>query len=240
MKISEGLQLVLFSVGGYWLSYLYQIGYNNYFNIPVDWVSLSLAQAMFAAAVLINSLFLLGMYADILRIPIARHVPKKHQAGTWAIIIYSIIFVVFTVTGKFSWLKVALYVMLLLLMVLQVFFPIEQKTEIERAQSKKSIEIFMNHIPDKSARCLFVPVFMLSLAALALGSAVAWGKDVFLVLKTGTELVVLKQLDDSLVVAKFDRQHQTVFPEFQLIPLSSKSTSLKYEKLGRLTPTDIE
>lgn len=245
--VNEGVQLAALSISGYWLCFVYQVGYSRYFAIPLDLISVGLLQALYAAGALISVAFFVVMLADMSRWFFVSWLPRKYQTRTLVFLFFVGLFSLLALGTRMSWsLALAQGVPLLILVALSLFDRNDNGSATVRNVGNESIDrltpsldILFRHTGG-TVKAIFLIAYVSSLVALAVGGLVARAKSDFMVLNPSSDMVVLARFDDYLVAARFDRHQHIVYPEYRLIPLTGKPHSLNYERVGPLEPIGLK
>ena len=248
--IAEGVLIAAITATGYWLAFLYELGYCKYFNIPIEFIEIGILNILVAVIGVFGILAMLNMYIN----PLHLFVSKLPRPLKFAIYRTSIPIVFIASYGAIVrlptsqwWLLFGLFVAPLVFF--EFVFPLitQRKTKgyIAKLEAQDKIENDHDTLLDMTAKSIgrdkFLIIlffFLLSVIAFFSGGFDAKSKHSFVVIKSDQELVSLKTRGDFFLAASFDRKEKIVNAEYTLIPISPQAGQIKYEKIGPLVPRD--
>lgn len=245
--LTEGLVLAGIPVLAYFLFYIFEAGYGAQFGIPPSFVTPNLGYFSFALlSILIFGFFALWIFDDAFRFlhEIAFKRPALKTIPRWAIFI-ALLFPFFIML-KVSYLAGAIFIFILVSFLALwdfVFAPWIKKIhsfpprseELEAVLAEKGI---LRILKQKIGIGLF-PIFAFSLyltfLSFSAGMSQAQREDMFLVMKTNPEQVVLRVYGDTMIVAPFDRETKIVQKTFMVRTVGDDPATLfRFESVGPL------
>lgn len=254
----SGVGVAAVSVTGYILAFNYEMGYANFFGIPIRFIKLNLITIFIAVLGLISVfLFIMGCISIVypfLPKKISSPIYRKLLGLSPFFLIYLGLFIIYGPTWWFySSVKYTL-ILFTLLVFFDFVWPLltqrEKGTYFEKLEAQESLEhhnqprTFIGFITStpKGLRGLRLVFSLLLLLAFAycIGNSEAIRKKHFLVLKDRKNTVVLRIYDDKYICAPFNRETKQV--DRSLIILESSGQNeliLNWQKVGPLKLVDI-
>jgi hypothetical protein len=227
--IKSGLIVGAISIGGYWLGFVYEKGYADYFAIPIQLISLNLISIFRSIleliAVVIGLLVLANVwYAIIIEI---KGVIYRRITGFTAPILYCA--AALLILGSDSWSHLKWFMPVFAYFLLDTFvFPLveqrgkgtySQKLEAAEAtwEQNKSKTLFgfaaqkINRRISQGTRIwIIMAIYVLFSFASWIGTAEAQKQKSFWVTREPQSLVVLRIYGDKFICAPFDSKARTV------------------------------
>lgn len=246
--LTEGIIIATIPAIGYWIAFLFEYGYCNYFNIPLTFMEISIQNIMIAI------IGLLGLLAIILNFAIYFHMlfhwlPRTIKFSLLRIFTMTAFTYGFFLFNKHLFSQVVLItsIMFIFLLFLEFVLPLisQNKTKgyLEKMKAQHKLDFETNTLINVTAEkigynksALIFLVFYLSFLAYFAGSYNAKYQNEFLILKDEKELVVLKTYSKFFLAAKFDRKTKTIFTEYKLILVDTQLGIFKFERIGPLLP----
>lgn len=246
--LTEGIIIATVPVIGYWIAFLFEFGYCNYFNIPSTFVEIGIQNIMIAIIGLLGLLAIIFNFANFFFMSF-KWLPKTIKASLQRIFLASAFTYGFFLFNKHPISQVILItsIMFIFLIFIEFVFPLIRQTKtkgyLEKLKAQDKFDFEEHTLLDVAAIkigynkfLLIYLVFILSFLAYFAGSYNAKYQINFLVLNNEKELVVLKTYSKFFLAAKFDRKTKTIFTEYKLIPVDTQLGIFKFEQIGPLLP----
>ena len=247
VNFTEGLVIAAVPIAAYFLAYLYERGYCEFYNIPFMYIDISLINiaSTFIAVISTYALFVY-FFSELIQ----PFLDSIHRSIKWSIIkIFLVIFALVGFSIVFNWsLPTSITIILStlgLLIFLEFIFPLLTQTKtpgyINKIEAQKEIDFKHDSVIDKfiiKYGLLFFTIvyvfYLLSIATYFAGGANARFKTMHLVPTNESNIVYLRKYGDFLISSKFDRSTNMLLNEFVAENMEGKS--LKTEQLGQLVP----
>lgn len=247
---TEGFVLAIAPVIGYFVAFVFEVGYAGKFKIPIEFISLSLSDIIAVTSLLAIIAALIWIFFGGLYVQAFHKSTDPVYRRVFSNFPFFVLFVIHALLFRDLWseyLWVVVYFVLFLFF--DFVFPLIAKYKVTGYKAKLTAQ---DKIDDAARRgplrsfiareggrpaqfIIVVGIFVLTTAHSA-GRASALNKAEYLVPSDGDNIVVLRLYGDHLVCAPFDRDKKTVRPEFSILPLvdTSNQRSLNLEKVGPL------
>lgn len=232
--ITDGIIIAASPVMAYILLYCYEAGFIDSFMIPREFMAIELPSVVLIAALTL-ALISSGMF---LIIPLIRSKIEILQKFGWILLIGAISLPTFLLSlVKMSKLISAVFLVIYLLIIVSLLISRRKITIVDYFNRYLGHEI-----------TFFTPMILLLLSggilANVIGLADAQTKEEFLIIKTSSEMVVLRIYGDKLICAPFDRTKKEVKRTFSILKIAEDSNlKLSLEKVGPLhmekEPTEV-
>lgn len=255
LGITEGVLIAALPVIGYWLAYLYQLGYCTYFNIPTVFIEISILNIMIALVGFASIIASINFYGEpiyqFIRIFLPHPLNKifvKILLIVSFILAYSVVKNISTESIYFLLLFFALPYLLVDL-ILPLFSQKNVKGYLEKLKAQDEVDrneqgdSLMSKIALGLGRNLFLYIAIfgfISFLVYFAGGYKAKTKSNFIVLNEPFNKVVLKNYRNSFVVADYDSCGQKIYPKFKLVPIDSNLEKITVKKIGSLNPVKPE
>ncbi len=248
--VSDGLLIAASSLAGYLFAYVYESGYARVFNIPEEFISLSLTNIFVAFAlvwIIPVSFILWGpLVTNILKnvpTPIQKEIKNLtplifmsavallYYGPNWKKWIYSISFLLCFALWNFGW---------------PLLTQPGKQRYIDKLEADQRVKtelmgsnLFLDHLREYVGLSGLKLIWWIMIAAWVFrisGEATALRQKDFLILKTPTEeKIVLKIYEDKLICADFNRDTKELKEEFTVYRLSEGSKlDFRRETIGPL------
>jgi hypothetical protein len=248
--ITEGIMIAGITALAYLVSFLYEAGFCRAFNIPLEFISLSLRTILVAVGALfiiaisvflvVNALLMIGVFdfSNPISVAISR------------IAIFSLVLIAYILVYAKQWRSwIWMVIPLLFVALLDFIYPLisqpgkgSYRNKIESWEQKKveednrSLGRLLHNRFGNTGTTIFLIIWFVLSTAYAAGKARAQQGEHFLVVEQSTELVVLRSYSDYLLTAPLNRATKEVESKFYLLKMSEMNkTPLTLEKVGPLT-----
>ncbi|HKK45796.1 MAG TPA: hypothetical protein VJ964_09755 [Balneolaceae bacterium] len=247
--LTEGLLIAGVPAVGYWLAFLYQLGYCTYFNIPTSLIEISLLNVLIAIIGLVGFLAIINLYGEpffwlykglpeVIR-------PAIVKIGAPLIFMCGYAYVT-RLSGKPFYVAISIVVIPLLFVefILPLFTQRKTKGYLAKLKAQKKIDYEYDTMMDTLAKnagkerfLLFILLFAISFITFFAGGYKAKTKTEFIVLTQPVKSIVLKSYDNNFVTAKFDRDSNTVTAKYTLVPIDK--SNFEMDEIGPLKPAKL-
>jgi hypothetical protein len=228
LLVKSGLVVGAISIGGYWLGFVYEKGYADYFAIPIQLISLNLISIFISILGLTTvaiGLFVLANTGYTITLEIKGVIYRRIIGLTVPVLFCAAALLIF---GSDSWNKLKLFIPLLIYFLLDSFvFPIvgqrgkgtySQKLEAAEATWRQERPITLlglaaqkiSRISRRTTMWFVFSIFMLFMFASWIGTAEAQKQKSFWVTREPQPLVVLRIYGNKFICAPFDFKARTV------------------------------
>ena len=218
---SEAILAVLIPIFGYLLAFTYEAGFCAYFNIPVDFIEISLISVLKITGTLITITFLIWMFYEFLdsikffNNPIGRALDR--------ILIPIILIPIGIYVFDLPWYYILImYPFIFVLFVLPLFARgikgYKRKVEYTLNQDLKD-EWLIDKLAKKIGpyTVIFLMFFIVGLGIFSVaGGFLAKKQRIFMVIKSNPELVMLRKYSKNFICASFDRKKKEIKKNFYL------------------------
>lgn len=246
--LSEGLIIAGITLFSYLVAFSYQAGYASYFQIPLQFITISITTIFISFAYVLG--IAVGAYYIFSLIWI--FTPKDNDPVSFSIRKLVIVFIfelfIFIPFTKFNWTTVILFFSILIIFIFFEFiFPLitqrkSDNTYAEKLIAQEEIEIYFQKNTlvseiDKRFGRWFVTSLLYVLLALGYSYAVGYNKaeskEYFYV--TDKDTVILAIYNDLLITSKYDRKTKTLNGISNLTKIDqTKNIEISKEKTGKL------
>lgn len=248
LGITEGLLIAGVPVAGYWVAFLYELGYCTYFNIPLSFIEIGILNILVAIVGIAGVLLLISIHANMFYMLLS----GIAQPISFSLLKIGTILILISGYALVSRLPFVLFVIIVAIIIvlfgfLEFIFPLltqrkvtgylnklaaQEKTELEH---KNIFNFVANSIGRKTVQIILV-IFVLSFVAYFAGGYKAKTQRNFMVFVGNGEKVVLKAISGYLLVAEFDRPTKSLSSKFTLVSSEQPEFSFSYERIGPLVP----
>lgn len=245
-RLSEGVVIAGIPVIGYWFSFIYQVGYCKYFEIPAEFIDINIQN------VFICSLGLAGMLGIAISIGNPLHsiyndIPSairlRLRRQVTCILIYMAL--LYINKNKIQQEVITTALIFTPLVFIDFILPIithkTKKTYLEKLEACDELdanrESLLDTFASKVGFSVFSAIFytfLLSIFIGYIGAHEAANKTQFMTSKDQTKIVLTKY-GEQFIVAKFNRADKTFTPEFSLEKIDSSFGVFTYKNIGPLT-----
>jgi len=248
--MSDAIFLALIPLIGYSLLFSYQWGYFNVFDIPFQFIELSIEQVFVVTAGLITLFFVViyllmtlttFMNPQKLPIEIRRKIQRNLPVSIFLIVCAFVFF-------RFDKFRLLFFIALLIMFITDFIIPLIlykfkknyllklEKNDLERREADSYfvtlVDSFISTAGNDIAR--FTIYYLLTIVIVSLmGRGAALNKSEFYVANTDPETVVLYMTKDKVILADFDRDFRIIGDSFYVIEIN-KHPEIKftYETVG--------
>lgn len=263
--ITEGVLLGILSAIAYLYVYLNEYWYSRYFNIPSNYIRISLEQILLNSFYMIFFSFMIFfafVYANFFfdapkRRWIQRPYAKIYSKRTAKDTIYAslALFLILKVADivEFSNPSINTFLYIGIIILFMVIFTVivtvkanhlaqNIENEIDEGQSNFEISIFTNILRLNYSDLLLIIAILIGILLYSSldGYESAKNGKSYYVVNTNPEMVILKSYGETLISAPFDRETNTVEKKFTIVEVKEElGLFASYERLGRLKPIEI-
>lgn len=265
LHISEGILIAIISGFAYLFVYLNEFGYVKYFNLPKNFIHISLEQ------ILLNSLIMIFLGFSVIlayfSIYVAYNVflkkvfrrPQSYPKDFINAVLRGILLIGFFGLLFEEYIQIVEFINPLIIRIIElvivsiiviiyfwryvlIHLNNNNGENNDKQSSKLAISIFTYKIQLYS-KDIFV-FFLLLVCSLSFsylsGYRTAKTGEKFYVVNTNPEMVVLRSYDETLICAPFDRDTNIVQRKFTIVEIKEElGIFASYEHLGRLRPAEI-
>ena len=251
--LTEGLVIAGIPAVGYWLAYIYELGYSKFFGIPLWFIRVDLVTVMGAILGMLGVLIFIYMFTSFIFIGFWNYINNsinkvilrciKHlRLVTLSIIGFGLAF------GTSYQIILSLIVFWLFFVFLEFGLPLftqrQTKGYIKKIEAQQALDDSVDTFTDVIARRIGPKIFgsffllcILSVAAWLIGGATARFETEFWVPESDSSVVVIRHYGDVLVAAKYNTKNKTLTGEVVVMPVEDGgSTRFRLVKVGPLTP----
>jgi hypothetical protein len=249
-KLSEGLVIAVVPAIGYWFSYVYQLGYCRYFDIPTEFIEINIQNFFICIIGMISLLAVIIAIGNPL-FSALRYLPEAIRKivtnyGLAVFIMFSYSFAVQMPTKVF----LTSLAIPLGLLVSDLIFPLflhkDKSSYLEKLNAQRAIEMKTETMTDaifkKIGANFSVLLFYASISSVFIifaGAYEAKKTSVFMI-SNGGQKIVLKKYGDQFLVADFNKKEKTFVPRFAIEKIDNSLGVFSYEKVGPIIVGKIE
>jgi len=244
---TEGLLITGVPALGYWLAFLYELGYCKYFNIPSTFIEIGILNILIAIVGTTALLAVLHLFADPFYVFFGKapHAIKRALRMTFLPlgVCIGLVFVF-----KYSFLVAVIIVCVVGLPIALIEFVIPLVTQrgvqgyVAKLEAASNYDYehntsIMDTLAEKvgfKAFSLFFYLIIFSFVVYLAGGFNAQMKSDFMVLKGDPDMVVLKTYNSSLLATGFDRSSKNISAEFKMVAFDSSLELFTLERIGPL------
>lgn len=241
---SEGVLLALIPALGYWLAYMFELGFIKLARIPTEFIDVGLSQiltSMAAILFVIPSIWYLIKRLVLISILL---LGKRGYIFSVSIILSSIILLLAYVYSGLFW-QPLLFSIFITIFLLINFYSTDPNywTKGEYPERKKYFREFYKEtffsmfiVENKvSLNLVFANFLFLSIFVAVAGAFTNVTETWYLVNKgAASELIVLKRYKDYYLLVSLDRTNKQYSNDFRLTSIDSPDLVLHYERIGPL------
>ena len=247
IKITEGLAIASLPVAAYFLSYVFELGYCRFYNIPSLYIDISIINIVSTIIAVLSTYALFFFLFNSLVHPFFENV---HRSIKWSLRKISFIIFVsvgFAIISNWS-LSESLQLVLPvagIVIFLEFGFPLltQSKTHgyIKKLEAQKELDFKHDDILDKFIKkygpmlfSIFFVFYILSMATYFAGGIKARFQTEHLVSINSPNIVYLRKYGQYLIGSKFDRNKKMLLNELVVEVIGTQK--VKLENLGQLVP----
>ncbi len=245
-KISDSIIIAATAPIAFLFAFVFEVGYCSVFQIPLEFISVSLTNVFFAGA----SFILIGIFLVILIDLISMILTNRETPLNRAILtlipffLATIAFIFYAIGTPISSSLLGIAIGWLVIIFLQFIFPLITQRDKQGYNNKlaEQARIEATGVLGDLARRFRGPYLLIYYLTIALyityfaGQSIAYRQREFLVTTTPPELVVLRVYGNRIIAAPFDSTTSEVKPEFTIMNLDEPDTLvLKLVSLGPLS-----
>lgn len=249
--ITEGLVIAGVPVVGYWLAFLYELGYCKYFDIPSAFIQIGVLNVLVTMIGILGVLGLINLYLNPVFM-LCRGIPGPIRNPLLLVGFLLAVFAGYSIVWRVSLAQFTLVAIMFILPIIFLEFILPLWTQkkvtgyLNKLEAQNMIELKQETLIERMSsivgRRIFLAaafIFVVSLAAYFSGGYEAKKQIDFMVVNDLTESVVLKKDGDTYLVAQFDRKGKTVSNNFSLVS-GKYPFHFRYERVGPLLPIGLE
>lgn len=250
--VTEGLLLAAVPAAGYWLAFLFELGYCGYFDIPTQFVEISITNILFAILGLFGVLATLHMYAQAFY-SVGRHIPQVIRNSLIKLALVSLPMAGIALVDRMSPRTIAVvfgplvFSVVFAEFILPLFNHRETNGYLNKLKAQHKTDIQQPELLDPIAKAIgrnglliILIIIILSFCAYFAGGYTAKIKRDFMVVIGHHESVVVKHYSGQFLVSPFNRQHKSISAMYELISPESGRFRFKYERIGPITPDGLD
>jgi hypothetical protein len=252
--LNEGIIVAAIAVipaFGYWIAYLYDLGYCTFFDIPYYYINVSIIQTITAIIAVINIIgivFLLGepFYYIFMSLP------NQLQTPIRAIFLSITMMIGASIVYKLSWKSTIIVIgimagsIILCEFVLPLLFYRKIKGYLAKIDKHNKNQDWDKSIFGSIRKKLgynlyacFTWGLIISLLSFYTGGIKAKRMTDFIVLDEASDMVVLKVHDGYFLAADVDRSEKKIYPKYKHISKENGGRKFKFERVGPLMPKGL-
>jgi len=251
----EGILLGLITALGYICAFCYEKGYCDFFNIPHDFISISISSIIVAISAV--SIILAGLFFTIEFLMLTEAGRKTAVGRRIRILMYPTLPVIFCIFLGVSWKLWILFVPLLIFFTLIEFgYPLLTQRHVkgfinklvaqdihELKHPKPTLTTKIASTVGERGIVLIITLIWLPFVSSSIGTRDARQETQFTVINvknSPTKLVVLRLYSNKLVCAPLDINNKKVTRELHILNLDSQEIILEKVKIGPLDLAESE
>jgi hypothetical protein len=252
-NLSEGILIAIASSGAYLLAFYYEKGFSSFFEIPVNFVSVSFVNIFIFGTFLIGFLVLFFLPANIVTLVLFR-LPPELSRSVFPVLLCLVFIAVHLYTfGLSNWTPLVIGVAVALFFLLfELVWPLimhrDRSRYIEKLEAQRELDKKEVNLVDLIQRLYGIGPIITILALLlginfseSVGKAQAMKQTDFLVTNTSLEMVVLQIYGENMICAPFNRDTKEVQTRFTIIKMAEDSKlAFNLEKVGPLHPVRFQ
>ncbi len=251
--ITDGLLIAAIPAFGYWIAFLYEKGYCEFYNIPPSFIEVGIVETLTALFGISGSILAGHFILDNILSPFYKPLPNplKYVFRQFCI---GIVFISgFSIVKHISlqnYLIIAALVFVPFFIFELVIPLVTQRNKIgyiNKLKAHREIDFQRERVLDivvlKTGRNIFTIFFVgytLSLIAYMSGGFNARFKTDFIVISNRPETVVLKTYHTYFITADIDRRLKVVKSSFNIVPIDPNTGKFKVETIGNLSPQNSQ
>ena len=240
LRPSDAFLGILVPFFGYFIVYLFELGYFIKLELPVGFIDIDLSKILFAMFIL---LITISIY-------LLRFVRGAFPKGTADVILQSTFWLLLSLSVLLFGIRTLYAVAAVLLLLYNSAFRI-RSAEIsnKRISIKQLPDIFFTSfliLKNKADSLIggfyssmIAIAFMMFFGAFLLGAGIAVSEKSYVVLKTSPEVIMIKKYGNSFLCSSFDRKKAELTKNFYLITpeqIATEKLIFKVENIGHLKP----
>ena len=249
-KITEGLFIASIPIAGYFLAYLFERGYCDFYKIPTMLIDVSFINIISTSLAILGTYTLIFFAYDSIINPILSSMQRSIRWSFFRIFMITFILLGFSLVFNWSVNKsLSLFGPLIIgIIFLEFGFPLITQRKIKGYLNKhegqsqtdaKDVTAFdkaAENLGPKIYMILFI-FYLLSLATYFAGGIQARFKTEFAVSATIPNIVYLKKYGPILIGNQYDKENNTLSNQFIIEPINKNLFNI--EKIGQLTPLSL-
>lgn len=248
---SLGFLLAFFSVAGFATSYLYELGYSTYFNIPLQYISVTPTSIALSVTVMAFALFFGVILPSIVLVPILLLIKSSAVRSfffslyvPWLVWIVATIFYGITTTRSYLYLLVGLTILNLIWPLL--FKKGRTYSQALQFSQEKEIESSKGSLLDVLIQKFGVVTISFIVIVISWGVVAYWAgngnakvKTDFLMTRVeGREMIVLSIYGENAILTPYSG-NSTVAPVFLVKKVGDLERGVELRKVGLLKGSDV-
>lgn len=247
LGLSEGIVLAAMPVFGYWVAYLYELGFCKFFAIPAELIEIGIPIILAAILGIIFVMGFIQMTIDSIFFTLWARLPAQIRPTLLKVIAMMFIYCSLSLANNWSISTNTTIFSILFVPILFIDWILPLFTQrsivgyLNKIHAAYQADLAIDQPTDKLLKIgggqigkLFLLCYVVSLMAYLAGGLEARLKNQFMVLYGPPERIVLKIYDQNLIAATFDRKLRQISNDFVVIPISKTPETFKVEMLGRL------
>lgn len=223
--LSEAILAIIIPIFGYILAYKYENAFCAEFKIPEELIEINLIQALKVIVILIGAIFTVWLLSEFL------HALKLFESIIGRLILRILVVVIivcyFIFTSDLPLYAIILLVFFPVILIFQYFvlplFYRRIKGYKKKIEYEIDSDLKVDTLLDKFARKIGVNAFLILffifsvyIATGFIGAIHAKTRVSFMIIKSSTELVVLRKYSKNFICAPFDRKKREIKKNFYL------------------------
>ena len=246
---SEGVLLALLTAGAYAVTFAFEVGYCNFFNIPLYLIEPSTGSVLLTAIFLGVASMMLIQLGQVTGVAL-RFIPSTTLKIriAFGILLWGIPALLVT---SWTWLQLVNLCLMTLVLYLDYIFafifkrklPVVERLKFGDEATKVAVLSPFDPIESalgKTASGGAAFIFLTLLIASVLGALTARSQQWFYVLKEDPTLALVKRYGDRFIGIRYSGTPPTTTGEYVIIPVADEKTSLQYVRLTYLKSKDLQ
>lgn len=226
----EGIVIAAIPSFGYFIAFLYELGFCNVFNIPIQFISLNLTVIFIAVGALIVLLTGLFLIVNWIYLIIAPYYKKDNPIWNTLLISFPVLILLLGYILLYwslwkEWLFA--FIVFLFFIFLDFVFPLitqrKKGTYIEKLKAQeefdseeKDLFTLIRQRFGRTALLIIIGFFYISLFAYSTGQATALRQHEFLITNTIPTKIVLRVYNEKMILVPFDEETKEITEDSSL------------------------
>lgn len=250
--LTEGLLIAGIPVVGYWIAYLYELGYCRWFGVPPNLIEVGVLSVLVAISSLLAVCLALWIFGEMVVGPL-RLLPRVLASSVLRLLLMLIPFSAYALVSnmelsQFLWVTVPIAVIYLFV---EFVFPLLAQRSISgyiaKMEAQRKVDLAYESLLDLVVQRvgfsyfkLYAAIAVLSMLAYGAGGLQARLQTDFMVVPGTPASVGIKTYGTYLIAATWDRSTKMLSREFRLIPMDEQLGTVRFDRVGPLEPESFE